>query len=309
MNRKIYILLLIIFMLCGCNGTSIESTKFKIISTNFPGYDFMNAIVYGNDNVDVKMLLSPGAEIHDFELTPQDIVNIKTCDMFIYVGGESDEWVLDVINDIDTSKTRVVKLMDLVSVVKEEVVDGMQVDDDEDEDEYDEHVWTSPKNAITIINKLTEIISSLDKENKSLYIENGNNYIDSIRKIDDDIRKIVATANRKEMIFGDRFPFRYFVMEYGLSYYSAFSGCSHQTEASAKTISFLIDKVREGNIPVIFQIELSNGSIANTIAKETGAKVLVFHSAHNVSKEDFDNNITYVDIMEKNVNNLKEALK
>lgn len=295
--------------LTGCNKDK-SNDKLTIISTSFPGYDFARSITKDNDNVEVKMLLKPGAEMHDFEPTPQDIKDIKNSDIFIYVGGDSDEWIEDILNDINTDKTKIIKLMDLVNVVPEDVIEGMEEDEEEIEEEieYDEHVWTSPINAITITNKLKDEIFKIDSDNKELYEKNTNSYVSELTNIDSQIKDIIKNAKRKEIIFGDRFPLRYFVDEYGLSYYAAFPGCSEQTESSAKTISFLIDKVKEDKIPVIFHIELSNGKIAETIAKETGAKVLEFNTAHNISMSDFDAGVTYVDIMKDNIEVLKEAL-
>ncbi len=303
--------------LTGCNKNN-KNDKLTIISTSFPGYDFARAITKDNANVEVKMLLKPGAEMHDFEPTPQDIKDIKNSDIFIYVGGDSDEWIEDVLDDIDTDKTKIIKLMDLVNVVEEEHVEGMEEhhhdddeheeDEEEEEVEYDEHVWISPINAITITNKLKDEVGKIDNNNKELYEKNAGNYVNELTNIDIEIKDIVKNGKRKEIIFGDRFPLRYFVDEYGLSYYAAFPGCSEQTEASAKTISFLINKVKEDKIPVVFHIELSSGKIANAIAKETGAKVLEFKTAHNISQKDFDAGVTYVDIMKDNIKVLKEAL-
>ena len=320
---KVMIALVMVFGivdLTGCNKND-KNDKLTIISTSFPGYDFARAITKDNDNVEVKMLLKSGAEMHDFEPTPQDIKNIKNSDIFIYVGGDSDEWIEDVLDDIDTDKTKIIKLMDLVNVVEEEHVEGMEEhhhdeDDEEHEEEheheeeieYDEHVWTSPINAITITNKLKDEVVKIDNDNKELYEKNASNYVNELNNIDSEIKDIVKNGKRKEIIFGDRFPLRYFVDEYGLSYYAAFPGCSEQTEASAKTISFLINKVKEDKIPVVFHIELSSGKIADAIAKETGAKVLEFKTAHNISASDFDAGVTYVDIMKDNIKVLKEAL-
>lgn len=302
--------LILVVSLTGCSQSNKDNDKLTIISTSFPGYDFARAITKDSDNVSVKMLLKPGVESHEFEPTPQDIIDIKNSDIFIYVGGDSDEWISDVLDDIDTDKTKIIKLMDLVDLKEEEIVDGMEDDEEEEEEdvEYDEHVWTSPINAIKIINNLKDEIISLDNSNSEIYEKNASNYINELKDIDTQIRDIVDSSKRKEIIFGDRFPLRYFVDEYGLTYYAAFPGCSEQTEASAKTISFLIDKVKEDNIPVIFHIELSNGKIASAIADETKVKVLEFNSAHNISQKDFDAGVTYVDIMKNNVKVLKEAL-
>ena len=296
-----------IVSLTGCNKKQETQDKLTIVSTNFPGYDFARAITMDNTNVKVKMLLKPGAESHTFEPTPEDIKTIKNSDIFIYVGGDSDEWVDDILNDIDTDKTKIIKLIDLVDAKEEVTTEGME-SDEEEESELDEHVWTSPKNAIEIINKLKKEIINIDSDEKSNLESNANNYVNKLNDLDTEFKSIVKTAKRKEIIVGDRFPFRYFADEYGLSYYAAFPGCSEQTEASAKTISFLANKVKEDKIPVILKTELSGGNIANTIAKETNTKVLEFNSAHNISQSDFDAGITYVDIMKKNAEVLKEAL-
>lgn len=323
--KKIIKLMMIALMffgvvsLTGCNNNK-NNNKLTIISTSFPGYDFARAITKDVKDVEIKMLLKPGSETHSYEPTPQDIKDIKNSDMFIYVGGDSDEWIDDVLKDINKDKTKIIKLMDLVNVVPEELVEGMEEHEheheeehdheheEEEEVEYDEHVWTSPVNAMTIVNKLKEEIIKLDNSEKTNYEENSSKYIAELANINADIKDIVKNAKRKEIIFGDRFPLRYFADEYGLKYYAAFPGCSEQTEASAKTISFLVDKVKKDKIPVVFHIELSNGKIANTIKEETGAKVLEFNAAHNISQKDFDAGVTYVDIMKDNIKVLKEAL-
>lgn len=305
-----------IVSLTGCNKNKDNENKLTIVTTNFPSYDFARAVVKDNKDVELKMLLKPGAESHDFEPTPQDIIDIKNSDLFIYTGGESDEWISDVLDDIDTDKTKVIKMMDLVDALEEEIVEGMEDEEheeeeehhDEEEVEYDEHVWTSPVNAIKIVNALKGEVVSIDNDNKKVYEDSAKEYTDKLEKIDNEFKDIVKNAKRKEIIFGDRFPLRYFATEYNLKYYAAFPGCSHQTEASAKTISYLVDKVKEDKIPVVFHIELSNGKIAEAISKETGAKVLEFNTAHNISQKDFDAGVTYVDIMEENTKVLKEAL-
>ena len=318
MNKifKVFIATIMIFCVVsftGC-GKKENSDKLTIIATSFPSYDFARAVVKDSDNIEVKMLLKPGSEMHDYEPTPQDIKNIKNSKLFIYVGGESDEWVQDVLDDLDIEKSKTIKLMDLVNLKEEELIEGMEEEKDHDEHEheeevlYDEHVWTSLDNAITIINKLKDAIIKLDNNNKDLYEKNASSYTEEISKLDLNIKEIVNNSKRKELIFGDRFPLRYFTDQYNLTYYAAFPGCSEQTEASAKTISFLINKVKTDDIPVIFHIELSSGKIAETISKETGAKVLEFNSAHNISQKDFDSGKTYVDIMKDNIEVLKEAL-
>lgn len=304
---------ILIGILCACqsdtNTDNIKSDeKINIVTTIFPSYDFTRQI--GGDNVDVTMLLKPGTESHNYDPTPQDIIKIQNCDLFIYVGGESDEWVNEILNSNDSKPEKILTLMDCVDTIQEETVEGM---DNEDEDngheiEYDEHVWTSPKNAITISKKIFDVLCEIDPKNKEKYEKNTVDYSTKLSVIDNKFRDIVDNARRKTIIFGDRFPLRYFADEYGLKYYAAFPGCSSETEPSAATISFLINKVKSENIPVVFNIEFSNGKVADTICESTGAKKLQFSSCHNVTQEEFDSGITYIDIMNKNAKNLEEAL-
>lgn len=306
------VLIIGILFITGCKKSN--SDNLMILVSNFPSYDFVRAITK-NSNIEIKMLLKPGEDMHDFEPTPQNIIDIEKSDLFIYVGGESDDWITDILEDNNIDKNKIMRLMDMVEA-KEEIIEGMDESEDEDEHEheaedekeYDEHVWTSPKNAITIVEKLRDKIISLNKDNSMNYTTNAYNYITEISKLDIQFKNMINSSKRKEIIFGDRFPMRYFTDEYGLVYYAAFKGCSHATEASAKTISFLINKVKEDKIPVVFKIELSNGNIANTISDATGAKVLEFSSLHNISESDFSQGLTYVDIMKKNYDALKEAL-
>lgn len=303
---KLFVIcLLAIVSFSGC-GKETSKAKYTIISTSYPGYDFVRAIIKDVDDVEVKMLLKPGSESHDYEPTPQDIIDIQNANIFIYVGGDSDNWIDGILKDIDTSKTKIIKLIDLVETIDEEDLPGLE--ESNDDKEIDEHVWTNPRNAIDILEKLRDEIMLMDNSNMGKYVVNCDNYMNKIKKIDIEIRELVKNAKRKEIIFGDRFPILYFAKEYELDYYAAFPGCSEQSEASAKTISFLIDKVKEDNIPVVFHIELSNKSIALAIADETGAKVREYHTAHNISQKDFDDGVTYVDIMNKNIEVLKEAL-
>ncbi len=307
----IILILLVSFIITGCNKNE-DNNKISIIATNYPSYEFARAVVNNNSNIEVKMLLKPGSESHTYEPTPKDIKLIENSKMFIYVGGESDTWVDDILSSIDTSDKKIVRLIDLVETKSEELKEGMEsVEDEEDEideEEIDEHVWTSPINAIKIVRKLNEYIDELSIKDKEELDSNASNYINELESIDKEIRSVISSSKRKEIIIGDRFPLRYFADEYSLDYYAAFPGCSEQTEASSKTLSFLINKVKEDNIPVILKMELSNSNIANTIASETNTKVLEFNSAHNIKESDFNKGITYIDIMKENIKVLKEAL-
>ena len=208
----------------------------------------------------------------------------------------------EVLKSIDTKHTKVIKLMDLVKNVYEgSTLEG-------DSDELDEHVWTSPNNAKLIVKKISDVIIDIDIDNKELYENNTINYIDEIEGIITSIKDVINNSKRNELIFGDRFPLIYFTNEFNLDYYAAFPGCSHQTEASSKTIAKLIDKVKKDKIPVVLKLELSNNNIAQTIADATNTKVLEFHSIHNVTKKDFEAGVTYIDLMQRNIKVLKEAL-
>lgn len=321
--KKFYIILIIVLSLSYFTGCSYHKTEdlttnndnISVITTIFPTYDFVRQIA--KDKVDIKMLLKPGEESHSYEPTPKDIKSIQSSDLFIYVGGENDIWIEDILNSMGEYKPHTLKLLDIVPTLEEEIVPGMQHEDDhthaENEDHnhhktIDEHVWTSPKNAILIVNQISNIISQKDPVNVDFYNKNTQEYVKNLEILDNQFRNVVANSARKTMLFGDRFPFIYFANEYGLDYYAAFSGCSTETEASPKTIAFLIDKVNQENIPVVFTIEFSNGEIADSIVESTNAKKLLFNSCHNLTKEQLEQGATYLSLMNENVQLLKEAL-
>lgn len=285
-----------------------DEEKLRIVTTIFPQYDFARQVTGGK--AELTMLLRPGAESHSYEPSPKDIIKIQQSDIFIYVGGESDKWVDEVLSSLDTENMRIIKLMDCVDALEEEHVEGMDVGHEEEADgyEYDEHVWTSPKNAIKITEKISEAACEADKQNASYYKENTEGYLETLKALDASFTLAVKEAKRHVMVFGDRFPFRYFTDAYGLTYYAAFPGCSSETEPSAATLRFLIDKVRDEKIPYVFTIEMSNQKVADTICEQAGAKKLLFHSCHNVTKEEFENGATYVSLMQENYKNLLAAL-
>ena len=320
-------LLLALFMLftlfaaTGCRQTQSGAkpqkadNKLNVTSINFPSYDFVRAIA--GDKVNLVLLLPPGAESHSYEPSPRDIITIKESDLFIYSGGESTKWVDRILEsmEIPKGKMKVLKLMDQVVTVEEEIVEGME-DDESPVDKsptdkypaYDEHVWTSPVNAKSIAVSIGEALCDLDPVNAEFYRKNMANYSARLDELDASFRSIVEGAKRKTIVFGDRFPFRYFADSYGLEYFAAFPGCSAETEPSAATVAFLINKIKSENIPVIFHIELSNEKMANTISEATGAKKLLFHSCHNVTRNDFESGANYLDLQKVNADHLKEAL-
>lgn len=291
-------------------GDQKSSEEVDVLSTNFIGYDLARVVV-GDAGVEVSMLLKPGAEMHDFEPTPEDIIKIREADLFIYVGGESDEWVDELLSDNEISEEKVLRLMDLVDVKEEELVEGMEEDheDLDGEVEYDEHVWTSPVNAMKMVDGVREKLATIYPEKAEAFARYAEEYNTRLMDIDRKIREVVAKGARKELIFGDRFPFRYFVDEYGLNYSAAFPGCSEQTEASSQTIAYLIDKAKTEGVKVILKIELTSDKLAQTIADEAGAKVMTLNAAHNISQEDFERGVTYAEIMEGNLEVLREALE
>ncbi|GHU92155.1 high-affinity zinc uptake system binding-protein ZnuA [Spirochaetia bacterium] len=300
----------ILICISGCtqkknNNVQSRNGKITITATIFPPYDFVRAIT--GDKVNLTMLLPPASESHSFEPTPKDIITIQNSDIFIYVGGESDEWVNRILESMDTGNMTIIALMDTVDVVEEEIVEGMEAE--AEENAYDEHVWTSPKNAQPIVRSITDALCTTDAANAAFYRQNADDYISQLDELDAAFQAVVDHANRKTFVFGDRFPFRYFADRYGLSYFAAFPGCSTETEPSAGTVAFLIDKIKAEKIPVVFHIEMGNERMADTIAEETGAKKLLLHACHNISKNDFESGVTYVDLMRQNVENLRRALQ
>ncbi len=279
-------------------GEGVDEAGLRILATSFPAYDFARAVV--GDDGKVEMLLAPGAEIHDYEPTPQDIIKIQESDVFIYTGGESETWVDEMLEGIDSGRTKVIRMMDLVELMVEDEEGG--------EVEYDEHVWTSLRNAIVIVGVLKDELIELDKNKAEDYANNAKSYIEELQEIDGEIRNLVKRGKRKEIVFGDRFALRYFVEEYGLDYDVAFPGCSEQTEVSVKTLTSLVDKVRELGAPVVLKNEMSNNGIAETIAGEVGVEVLEFYSGHSMAPEDFRDGVTYAEMMRRNVRVLERAL-
>lgn len=310
----------------GENGRS--EARISVVTTIFPPYDFVREIA--GDRVELKMLLKPGEESHSYEPTPQDIIAIQESDVFIYTGGENDVWVEDILSSMPEGGRLTLRMIDCVDTVEEEHVEGMKEspghdhDDHEEDDadpyggeagedthsvhEIDEHVWTSPINAALIVERIKEILIQADPSGEAVYEENAAAYEEELAKLDQEFRDVADHARRKPLIFGDRFPFRYFADEYGLDYYAAFPGCAGDTEPSAATMAFLIDKVKEEKVPAVLKMELSNDDIANAIAEATGTEVKVFYSCHNLSAEDFESGETYLSMMQKNVETLKEVL-
>jgi zinc transport system substrate-binding protein len=281
----------------------------SVVATIFPQYDFVRRIA--GDRLELSLLISPGAESHGFEPTPLDMITLSNADLLIHIGGDKDDWVNPNLAAVDRSDMPTVALLDLVEAI---VVQHTEDCDDDECDvphhvsHYDEHVWTCPRNAIIIVGALAEVLAEMDGANADFYRENAASFVEELRELDLAFAEVVANGVRNTIIFGDRFPFSYFVETYGLIHHSAFDGCCVDTQVSPATIASLITIVRDEGIPVVFYLELSNRAIANTIAEDTGARLLELHSVHNVTLADFNAGVTYLDLMWRNVEHLREAL-
>ncbi len=298
--------------LCGCSGgeTADSADKPLIITTIFPAYDFARQ-VFG-DTAEVRMLLKPGQESHSYDPSAKDIVEINGCDLFVYNGGESDQWVESVLQaapDVETFR-----MTDAVSLLDEEHSEGMQEEDhdhdhaDGDEEEYDEHVWTSPDNAAAIVRALGSRAKALFPDSAAELDSNTESYAAQIEEIDGRL-KALLDGEQRYFIFGDRFPLLYFFKHYGLNYYAAFPGCGSETEPSAQTVTFLLDKLGQPDaVKAVFCIELSGRKLADVLAEDSGLDVVEFHSCHNITADDFAAGETYVSLMERNLQTLEKVL-
>lgn len=303
MKRLIAILLCLCLMLCGCTAEPEkphDETKLQIVCTSFPAYDFAREIA--GDSAELTLLIKPGSEVHSYEPTPKDMIRIQESDLFICNGGESEQWAETLI----TPKLNTIYMMDCVDTV-EESADGIYNAED-GEPELDEHVWTSPLNAIKISEEICNALCKLDAANAEAYKTNFTAYKAQLMALDREFRQVIKNSGKHTLVFADRFPMRYFALEYGLDCYAAFPGCSSETEPSAKTVAYLIDRVREDKIPAVLYMEFSNQKMADVICEDTGCRKLPFYSAHSVSAEQFEQGVSYLGLMRINLNSLKEAL-
>lgn len=327
--KKITVLLLALFMLvgalagCGKQNDTNQTDKLSIVTTIFPGYDWVREILGEKaDNAEITMLLDNGVDLHSYQPTADDIVKISDCDLFIYVGGESDGWVEDALRNAANRNMKVINLLEVLgdSVKTEEIVEGMQEEEYEHEDaeeheheeEADEHVWLSLKNAKMLVRVISKALQELDPDNKDIYAANADAYVKKLSALDAEYQAAVDAASNKTILFGDRFPFRYLVDDYGLRYYAAFVGCSAETEAGFETISFLAKRVDEWKLPCVLTIEGAQHKIAETVVRNTTAKnqrVLTMDSMQSTTSKDVKNGTTYLSVMEKNLSVLKEALR
>ena len=293
-----------------------EDGKTQVVCTLFPYYDFARQI--GGDDVDVTLVVPAGRETHSFEPTPMDVIRISQADVFIYNGGESEQWVTDILDAAGEDIPCVLSMMDAAELHEEELVEGMQSgtsahdhhdhDEDEEEIEYDEHIWTSPVTAMALCRAITDGLCQADPDHADSFRARLADYLAALETLDGTFRQIVAEGSRDLLVFGDRFPLLYFCREYGLDYRAAFHGCAGDTEPSLATLKYLIDLVDEQHIPVVYTIELSSRKVAKAIAETTGAQVRTFHSCQTVSRAEFDAGVTYLQLMEANADVLREGL-
>lgn len=301
MRRLIAVLLCgLLLPLGGCGRAEPEPAE--VVSTVFPVYDFARELT-GKAG---RLLVPPGSEIHSYDPTPSDIMAIQNCRLFLYVGGESEAWVDRVLEGIDPEKTTVVRLMDFVTPLTEEITEGMTVF--EREEAPDEHIWTSPVNAGKMTAAIADALCAALPQTADAVRERETAYLGKLNELDQAIRQTVESGKRRLLVFGDRFPIRYFTEEYGLSYRAAFTGCTAESEPSARTVAYLIDLVRAEDIPVVLIPELSAGRVADAICDSTGAAKRRFHSVANVSLDEWEAGESYLSLMSENLSVLKEAL-
>lgn len=280
--------------------------RLSIVAVNFPCYDLARSLA--GAPADVQMLLPPGSESHSYEPSPRDMIAIQNADLFIYTGGESDHWMETLLESLQDEAPAVFRLTDWVTLLDEEHSQSMEAEHEHGHAERDEHVWTSPRNMMRIASAFTRTLTSLRPENAPAYTSALEGYLSELKALDALFTDIVAGGKRDLIVFGDRFPFQYFAADYGLRYDAAFPGCSEDSEPSVRTVISLVDAIRAQQIPVVFYIEFSSRRTADILAEETGAKPLLFHSCHNISAEEMAAGATYLSLMQKNAQALKEAL-
>lgn len=321
MKKLVWVLLLsTMLLLSGCTGVPAKDDgRVRVVCSLFPYYDFVRAI--GGEYVNATLLVPAGRETHSFEPTPLDVITMSQADLFIYNGGESEYWVHETLESSGDTIGEALCMMDFADTLEEEIVEGMEGsahnhdhEHSHEEDEhhhpitYDEHIWTSPIGAKALCRAICDALCRADSTNAAIYRANLDAYLAQLDTLDTAFRSAVADARRCTLVFGDRFPLLYFCKTYGLDYRAAFHGCAGDTEPSLATMKYLIDKVRDEEIPVVYTIELSSQKVARAVAETTGAQVRTFHSCQTVSRAEFDSGTSYLDLMWQNLEVLKEGL-
>ncbi len=310
LNKKLAVLCALLAF-----GT-IASAKIKLVTTIFPEYDWAKQIIGNAPDVELTLLLGNGVDLHSYQPSVRDITKILQSDIFIYVGGESDEWVAQVLKNSRNKNMEVINLLECLGekAKKEEIIEGMECETDKnegEEEELDEHVWLSLKNAAFFCDAIADSLCEKDAANEKIYRKNLASYKEKLSVLDKKYAGTVKTSKNSTLIFGDRFPFRYLVDDYDLNYYAAFAGCSAETEASFKTIAFLSKKIDELDLNSVFQIEGGNSKIAKTVvsnSKKKNIKILTLDSLQSTTTSQIKSGATYIGLMEKNLVSLKEAL-
>ncbi|MDE7479080.1 MAG: metal ABC transporter substrate-binding protein [Lachnospiraceae bacterium] len=330
-KKVLLTVVLVIFCLCtlsGCMDSSIPQTddnRFHIVCTTFPQYDWTVNLIRGNEeNVSLTLLMGKGGDLHNFHPSALDIAKVSACDLFIYVGGESDGWVDDALKEAVNPDMRIINMMDVISerLVEEEHIEGInghKKDDHhnkethiEHEQEYDEHVWLSIKNAECIVEEIAEVLEGLDSENADLYEKNCDRYIAELNALDIQYTELVKKSSNDTLLFADRFPFQYFVEDYGLKYYAAFNGCSAETEASFGTVAFLSNKLDELGLDYVIVLDGSDDRLAQVVIENAGRghqQILVLNSLQSVSQKELRAGLSYLNAMEENLKVLRQALR
>lgn len=292
-----------------------ESGKYKVVVSNFASYDFIRAIIGDTDNIDLQFIIGAGKDSHSYEPTAQDIIDMQEADIFIYIGGDLESWADSIVETLESEDTKIIQISDSVNLLDElehdhEEEEEEEEDHDHEESAFDSHIWTSPDNAILMVEALETYMSELDEENKDIYEQNAIDYIAQINEVDNQIQEVVDSKVRDTLVFGDKMPMQYFVEYYSLEVEAAFDGCSTETEPSSQTIIELVEIVKEENTPVVLYSELNDGTVANLIVEEasTGASIMQIQTLHNVTLENFENGATWVSLMLENIEVLKQAL-
>ena len=292
-----------------------DAGRIRIVTTIFPIYDWVRAVAGDSDHTEITMLLDSGVDMHSFQPTAQDMMKVATCDVFIYVGGESDEWAEDALAEAVNPDMAVISLVDALGedAKAEETVEGMEAEEEEesDEEEIDEHVWLSLRNARKLVSVIAETLAQADPERAEAYRTNADAYAGKLSELDTAYADAIRESAYHTLLFGDRFPFRYLTDDYGLEYYAAFSGCSAETEASFQTVVFLAQKTDELHLPAVLTIEGANHQIAETIISNTSSKdqkLLTLDSMQGITAQDVQQGADYLAIMEDNLTVLREAL-
>lgn len=323
MKKRILALLLaaaVALPLCACApaGEEAEDGRLQVVCSLFPYYDFVLEI--GGAYVSPRLLVAAGREAHSFEPTPMDVIRVSRADVFVYNGGEGEQWVDEILSSAGENIPTVLRMMDYADTLTEEPLAGHddhdhadhdhEHDDDHDSDdiEYDEHIWTSPVQAMKLCRAICDALCAADPAHAAVYRSNLENYLGQLAELDVAFRQVCSEKKRSLLVFGDRFPLLYFCREYGLDYRAAFHGCSSDTEPSLYTLKFLIDKVRQQDIPVVYALELSSRKVADAIAETTGATVETFYSCQTVSQADWAAGEGYVSLMRRNVAALREGI-